>query len=79
LSSNRLTVEGVAIGSVPVPYRLDYALATVAGFIATQVELSARGDGRQRSLTLTRLSSRGWVTTWPASRGPRAGSGHPPR
>jgi hypothetical protein len=46
---------------VPVPYRLDYALATVAGFVATQVEGSARGDGRQRSLTLTRLSSRGWT------------------
>jgi len=61
LSSNRLTVEGVAIGSVPVPYRLDCALATVAGFVATQVEVSARGDGRQRSLTLTRLSSRGWT------------------
>jgi uncharacterized protein len=63
LGRDRLSAEGVAIGSAPVAYRLDYTLVTAADFVATKVEVSTRGDGWQRSLTLTHSPSGGWTAT----------------
>ena len=60
LDRDRLSAEGVAINSAPEPYRLDYTLETAADFVAN-VEVSARGDGWQRSLTLTQSASAGWT------------------
>ncbi|TML13509.1 MAG: hypothetical protein E6G31_07275 [Actinobacteria bacterium] len=58
---DRLCADGVAIGSTPVPYRLDYTLVTGADFVATEVEVTAWGDGWRRGLTLTHSSSDGWT------------------
>jgi uncharacterized protein len=56
---DRLKATGVAIGSTPVPYRLDYSLDTGAGFVTTQIELTARAEGWERRLDLRRQDD-GW-------------------
>jgi hypothetical protein len=37
LHSEWLTAEGVAIGTSPVPYRLDYQLETTTGFVTSRL------------------------------------------
>ena len=74
LDRDRLFAEGVAIGSAPVPYRLDYTLETTADFVATSVEVSARGDGWRRSLTLTRSPNGRWTVATQSAGDPPLGS-----
>jgi uncharacterized protein len=59
-----LTARGVAIGSAPALYRLDYELETGAGFVFVHLAVTARGDGWRRSLDLRRSSSGEWVEIW---------------
>jgi hypothetical protein len=68
LGRGRLTATGIAIGSSPVGYRLDYKLETMAGFVTSGLEVVARGDGWRRKLDLRRLRSGRW-TARTASRG----------
>jgi hypothetical protein len=60
LRRDRLTARGFAIGSTPVPYRLDYRLTTRRGFLTSGLRLTTRGEGWQRWLRLSRESSGGW-------------------
>ena len=63
LEHDRLTATGVAIGSEPESYRLDYRLETVAGFVTSRMNVTSRGQGWTRSLDLRRSTSGMWTAT----------------
>jgi hypothetical protein len=63
LLPDTLDAVGVAIGSRPVPYRLDYALETTAGFVTARLYLTARGEGWRRTLDLRRSEDGRWTGT----------------
>jgi uncharacterized protein len=52
LERDQLSAVGTAIGSDPVPYRLDYELTTGAGFITRLVRVTVTGEGWTRHLEL---------------------------
>ena len=62
LSTDRLSAVGVAIGSDPVPYRLDYQLETTAGFVTSRLRVLAHGQGWSRSLDLRREPAGAWIS-----------------
>jgi hypothetical protein len=64
LAEDRLTARGVAIGSQPCAYRLDYELETDSGFVTTRFFVTARGDGWSRTLELRRTPSGIWQEGW---------------
>jgi len=66
-----LSARSVAIGSSPVPYRLDLELAVDDGWVTQRLALTAVGDGWSRSLVLDRDVARSW-------RGTSTHSGAPP-
>jgi uncharacterized protein len=55
-----LTASGIAIGSDPLPYRLDYSLRTGPSFVTAEVEVSSRGEGWKRSLKLVGSKAGEW-------------------
>ena len=59
LLADRMCAAGVAIGSDPEPYRLDYELTTATGFLTTQLAVKAVGERWERRIELARLDS-GW-------------------
>jgi hypothetical protein len=61
LAAKRLTAKGIAIGSRPVGYRLDYKLETKSEFITSGLLVVARGEGWSRRLDLRRLKSGRWT------------------
>jgi uncharacterized protein len=61
LEPDRLTARGVAIGSSPIPYRLDYALETSAGFVTTLLDVSSQGAGWSRRLVLRGSGAGSWT------------------
>jgi hypothetical protein len=64
VSGDVLAARGVAIGSAPFPYRLDYELETASAFVTSRLLVTARGNGWIRSLDLQRVSSGVWEETW---------------
>jgi uncharacterized protein len=60
LSSDTLSAIGVAIGTQPTLYRLDYELQTDAGFVTSRLFVTANGDGWRRTLDLRRSNSGRW-------------------
>jgi hypothetical protein len=60
LSGERMEAHGVAIGSEPEPYRLDYELETTAGFVTSRVLVSAAGERWSRRIELTHVRGAGW-------------------
>jgi uncharacterized protein len=54
LRRDSLTAHGVAIGTSPTPYRLDYTLETGTGWITSRLAVAARMEGRRRTLELRR-------------------------
>jgi hypothetical protein len=64
-----LAAMGIAIGTAPVPYRLDYHLATVEGYVTARLLVRARGSGWRRSLDLQRAASGAWSCTAEAEGG----------
>jgi hypothetical protein len=61
LAADSMRASGVAIGSDPEPYRLDYELETNKGFATSRLLVRTRGEGWSRRLELTRRASRGWT------------------
>ena len=55
-----LRATGTQLGIEPVPFRLDYDLATGAGFVTRSVELTATGHGWERRLLLRRDDAGAW-------------------
>jgi hypothetical protein len=62
IARGRLTAVGIAIGSSPLGYRLDYKLETLGGYITTGLLVTARGQGWRRNLDLRRLRSGRWTS-----------------
>jgi uncharacterized protein len=63
VTRHTLRAVGVAIGSEPVPYRLDYRLTTTRSFITSRVLVTASGEGWSRRLDLIRCRHGGWGIT----------------
>jgi hypothetical protein len=61
LAPDRLSAIGVALGTDPVPYRLDYELETAEAFVTANLQVTARGDGWRRGLRLERSSGGVWT------------------
>src|SRR5215831_13966253 len=60
LTPERLAAEGVAIGTTPAPYRLDYRVETSAGFVTSRLRVTSRGEGWRRTLDLRRSDAGAW-------------------
>jgi hypothetical protein len=60
IAEDHLTALGVAVGTAPLPYRLDYRLETGAGFVTTRLGVTSRGDGWCRELDLGRNGDGVW-------------------
>jgi hypothetical protein len=60
MAGARLTAAGVAIGTEPLPYRLDYELETGAELATTRLRVTSRGEGWQRKLDLRRDEDGAW-------------------
>jgi hypothetical protein len=60
LTERHLAATGVAIGTEPVPYRLDYSLETGPGFVTARLQVVSRGEGWRRSLDLRRTAAGAW-------------------
>jgi hypothetical protein len=60
IHEQRLTASGVAVGTAPVPYRLDYELETGTGFVTASLRVTSRGEGWRRELELCRDHDGGW-------------------
>lgn len=58
--STTLTASGVAIGSDPCPYRLDYQLATADNFVTASLVVRTSGRGWRRALVLERSATGDW-------------------
>jgi uncharacterized protein len=54
LEPGRLAASGVAIGSEPLPYTLEYELTTTDGYVTSRLEVRSRGLGWRRALVLER-------------------------
>jgi hypothetical protein len=64
LSDRRMKASGVAIGSGPMPYRLDYRFESRSRFITESIEVVSRGQGWRRSLLLERDKIGEWDASW---------------
>jgi hypothetical protein len=58
-----LSATGVAIGSAPTPYRLEYELTTAEDFVTTRLVVRSAGQGWRRGLVLQRSDSGVWSCT----------------
>jgi hypothetical protein len=60
IAHERLAATGVAIGTAPLPYRLDYELETNPGFVTKRLRVTSRGEGWRRALDLHRQENGVW-------------------
>lgn len=60
IGGERLAATGVAVGTAPLPYRLDYELETTAGFVTERLRAVSRGEGWRRELDLRRGAEGAW-------------------
>ena len=60
VGDGRLSATGVAIGTDPVPYRLDYQLTTANRYVTARLVVHAQGQGWRRTLELARAASGEW-------------------
>ena len=60
IAEDRLTAVGVAMGTLPLPYRLDYRLETGSAFVTTRLGVTSIGDGWRRELDLHRDTEGVW-------------------
>lgn len=69
VADDRISARGSAIGTNPLPYRLEYELETAEGFVTTR--LWARTEGRRwtREIHLTRATSGLWSSKTDSSGG----------
>jgi hypothetical protein len=67
LDPHRLTAVGIAIGTEPVAYRMDYNLETLGKFITSGLLVTTRGEGWTRKLDLRRTRAGRWSIRTSAS------------
>ena len=60
IGEEHMGARGVAIGTAPLPYRLDYQLETHAGFATARLHATSRGEGWRRELDLRRDADGVW-------------------
>jgi hypothetical protein len=60
IADERLAATGVAIGTAPLSYRLDYELETDAGFVTKRLRVTSCGEGWRRALDLRRDENGVW-------------------
>jgi hypothetical protein len=60
IGPDRLRAQGVAVGTAPVPYRLDYELETATDYVTSRLRATSRGDGWRRALELRRNADGVW-------------------
>jgi hypothetical protein len=60
LAPGRLSAHGVAIGSAPHPYRLDYTLETRRRYVTSRLRVMSRGEEWRRQLDLRRDPTGSW-------------------
>jgi hypothetical protein len=60
IEGRRLAASGVAIGSAPIAYRVDYQLETQDDFITSGLLVTTKGEGWSRNLDLRRSPSGEW-------------------
>jgi hypothetical protein len=63
LGGDEMTARGVAVGSTPFAYRLDYELETAARFVTARLVVSVRAEDFGRTLELRRAASGAWTET----------------
>lgn len=61
ISTSWLRARGVAVGTEPAPYRVDYELTTGAEFVTTELALTVTGSDWWRRLRLTRSPAGQWA------------------
>jgi hypothetical protein len=61
IEGRRLAASGIAIGSAPIAYRLDYQLETQDEFVTSGLLVTTKGQGWSRHLDLRRSASGGWT------------------
>jgi len=64
IDERRMRATGVAIGSDPLPYRLDYSFASRSRFVTKWIEVEAHGQGWRRTLRLKRDRAGEWDAQW---------------
>lgn len=64
IDETRMRATGVALGSDPMPYRLDYRFISGSRFVTRRIELEAHGQGWRRSLSLKRDRTGEWDAEW---------------
>jgi uncharacterized protein len=60
LHPGALSATGVAIGSDPRPYRLDFSLETGDRFVSSRLEVATGGEGWRRRIAVSRDDSGTW-------------------
>jgi hypothetical protein len=64
LEARTLAATGVAIGSEPLPYSLEYELTTSDGYVTSRLQVRSRGAGWERAMVLQRNAASGeWSCT----------------
>jgi hypothetical protein len=63
VADGRLFATGVAIGTAPVAYRLDYELETHSGYVTAELHATSRGERWYRELVLRRDEIGVWSIT----------------
>jgi uncharacterized protein len=61
LGRDRMTAQGVAVGSTPFPYRLDYELESGTRWVTERLTVSVRAENFGRKLELSRSAGGGWT------------------
>ena len=64
IDEKRMQATGVAIGSDPMPYRVDYRFTSRSRFITKRIEVETHGQGWRRRLSLERDKSGEWDAEW---------------
>jgi hypothetical protein len=80
LRAGGMTATGTQLGARPVPYRIDYRLDACAGFVTSEVDLTACGEGWRRRLVLRRSATGAWSADVEDAGDPPGGAwdgGHP--
>src|SRR5260221_10080437 len=67
LTPRRLTAVGIALGTSPIAYRMDYKLETLGKFITSGLLVKTRGEGWSRKLDLRRTRAGRWSIRTSAS------------
>ena len=63
VSGGNWSAAGVAIGSQPLPYRLDYQLTIGEHYVTARLVVRTQGEGWHRALALERGASGAWSCT----------------